>query len=227
MTQITDIFFDLDHTLWDFDKNSELSYIHIFKSLKIELSVTDFLKVYTDINKQLWKLFREDLIDKESLRYRRLKESFAAVNYEISDSLINQIADDYIVQLSKQSHLFPGTTAVLEYLQSKYKLHIITNGFAEVQDRKLKNTGLSRFFNVVMNSETAGVKKPHPLIFEKSLALAGVKKENALMIGDSLEADVMGALNFGIKAICYNYHNDVIPNKIMTITHLEELVDLL
>ena len=227
MTQITDIFFDLDHTLWDFDKNSELSYIQIFKSLKIELSVTDFLKVYTDINKQLWKLFREDLIDKESLRYRRLKESFAAVNYEISDSLINQIADDYIVQLSKQTHLFPGTTAVLEYLQSKYKLHIITNGFAEVQDRKLKNTGLSRFFNVVMNSETAGVKKPHPLIFEKSLALAGVKKENALMIGDSLEADVMGALNFGIKAICYNYHNDVIPNKIITITHLEELVDLL
>jgi len=227
MKHITDIFFDLDHTLWDFDKNSEITYKIIFDNLKLEVSLVEFLEAYKDINKDLWKLFREELIDKETLRYRRLKETFTEINVDLPDELLFEIADEYIYHLSKQTHLLDGTITLLEYLTPKYTLHIITNGFAEVQEGKLNNTNLSEYFNVIINSEMAGVKKPNPIIFEKALGLANVSKDSSLMIGDSFEADVLGALNFGMDAICYNYHKDDLPNHIKQVSHLEELMLIL
>jgi len=227
MKHITDIFFDLDHTLWDFDKNSEITYKIIFDNLKLEVSLVEFLEAYKDINKDLWKLFREELIDKETLRYRRLKETFTEINVDLPDELLFKIADEYIYHLSKQTHLLDGTITLLEYLTPKYTLHIITNGFAEVQEGKLNNTNLSEYFNVIINSEMAGVKKPNPIIFEKALGLANVSKDSSLMIGDSFEADVLGALNFGMDAICYNYHKDDLPNHIKQVSHLEELMLIL
>jgi len=227
MKHITDIFFDLDHTLWDFDKNSEITYKIIFDNLKLEVSLVEFLEAYKDINKDLWKLFREELIDKETLRYRRLKETFTEINVDLPDELLFKISDKYIYHLSKQTHLLDGTITLLEYLSPKYTLHIITNGFAEVQEGKLNNTNLSEYFNVIINSEMAGVKKPNPIIFEKALGLANVSKDSSLMIGDSFEADVLGALNFGMDAICYNYHKDDLPNHIKQVSHLEELMLIL
>lgn len=227
MKHITDIFFDLDHTLWDFDKNSEITYTIIFKELEMEDSLVAFLKVYKEINKKLWKLFREEAIDKETLRYARLKESFLAININLSDDILFKIADDYVYYLSKQTHLLDGTMILLEYLRPKYTLHIITNGFAEVQEGKLNNTKLASYFDVIVNSEMVGVKKPNPIIFEKALNLAEVSKENSLMIGDSFEADVLGALNFGMDAICFNYHEDDLPEYIKQVSHLEELIEIL
>jgi len=227
MKHITDIFFDLDHTLWDFDKNSEITYKIIFDNLKLEVSLVEFLEAYKDINKDLWKLFREELIDKETLRYRRLKETFTEINVDLPDELLFKISDKYIYHLSKQTHLLDGTITLLENLTPKYTLHIITNGFAEVQEGKLNNTNLSEYFNVIINSEMAGVKKPNPIIFEKALGLANVSKDSSLMIGDSFEADVLGALNFGMDAICYNYHKDDLPNHIKQVSHLEELMLIL
>lgn len=227
MKHITDIFFDLDHTLWDFDKNSEISYKLIFDNLNLDIDIDKFLVVYQQINKNLWKLFREDAIDKDTLRYRRLYESFKAINITVTDAVIFTIADDYIYHLSKQTHLLEGTIELLDYLKPKYNLHIITNGFAEVQVGKLKNTNLEAYFDVVINSEMAGVKKPNPIIFEKALQMANVSKKNSLMIGDSYEADVLGALNYGIDAICYNYHKEDLPKSIQQIQHLEELIAVL
>jgi putative hydrolase of the HAD superfamily len=227
MKHITDIFFDLDHTLWDFDKNSEISYKLIFVNLNLDIDIDKFLVVYQQINKNLWKLFREDAIDKDTLRYRRLYDSFKAINITVTDAVIFTIADDYIYHLSKQTHLLEGTIELLDYLKPKYNLHIITNGFAEVQVGKLKNTNLEAYFDVVINSEMAGVKKPNPIIFEKALQMANVSKENSLMIGDSYEADVLGALNYGIDAICYNYHKEDLPKSIQQIQHLEELIAVL
>jgi putative hydrolase of the HAD superfamily len=227
MRHITDIFFDLDHTLWDFDKNSEISYKLIFDKLDINIEVQEFLKVYKQINLDLWKLFREDTIDKETLRYRRLFDSFEAMNVSVTDAIIFTIADEYVYHLSQQTHLLDGALVLLNYLKPKYKLHIITNGFAEVQVGKLKNTNLEAFFNVVINSEMAGVKKPNPIIFEKALKMANASKENSLMIGDSYEADVLGAINFGIDAICYNYHKEKLPKHIHQVNHLEELIAVL
>lgn len=227
MKHITDIFFDLDHTLWDFDKNSEITYKIIFDELKIEVSLVKFLGAYTNINKNLWKLFREEKIDKETLRYKRLKDTFTEISVVVPDELLFIIADQYVYHLSKQTHLLDGTIKLLEYLKPKYTLHIITNGFAEVQEGKLNNTNLAAYFDVIVNSEMAGVKKPNPIIFETALGLANVSKATSLMIGDSLEADVFGALNFGIDAICYNYHNENLPSHVKYVNHLEELMYIL
>jgi len=227
MKHITDIFFDLDHTLWDFDKNSEITYNIIFKELKIEVSLVHFLEAYKEINKNLWKLFREEKIDKETLRYKRLKDTFTEISVEVSDELLFKIADQYVYHLSKQTNLLDGTIKLLEYLKPKYKLHIITNGFAKVQEGKLNNTNLVSYFDVIVNSEMAGVKKPNPIIFETALSLANVSKSSSLMIGDSLEADVFGALDYGIDAICYNYHKEDLPSHIKHVDHLEELMHIL
>ena len=227
MKHITDIFFDLDHTLWDFDKNSEISYKLIFDKLDINIEIQEFLGVYKRINMDLWKLFREDAIDKDTLRYRRLYDSFKAINVSVTDTVIYTIADEYVYHLSQQTHLLDGALTLLNYLKPKYNLHIITNGFAEVQVGKLKNTNLEAYFDVVINSEMAGVKKPNPIIFEKALQMANVSKEQSLMIGDSYEADVLGAMNYGIDAICYNYHKEVLPAHIHQVNHLEELIAVL
>ncbi len=227
MKHIKDIFFDLDHTLWDFDKNSEITYTIVFKKLNLNVDVSSFLSAYQPINKEMWKLFREEKIDKETLRFRRLQESFEAINMSVSDAVIFTIAEEYIYHLSQQTHLLDGAINVLNYLKPKYNLHIITNGFAEVQVGKLKNTNLEMYFDVVVNSEMAGVKKPNPIIFEKALTMAKATKENSLMIGDSYEADVLGAINYGMDAICYNYHKDDLPQAINQVNHLEELMNIL
>lgn len=227
MKDITDIFFDLDHTLWDFDKNSEISYKIIFNELNLEVPLADFIEVYSVINVKLWKLFREDKIDKQTLRYKRLKDSFLAIGIDYPEAMLTKIADLYIYYLSKQTSLLEGAIELLDYLKPNYKLHIITNGFAEIQENKLLNSNLFTYFDVVVNSEMAGAKKPSTIIFKMALEMANVSKENSLMIGDSLQADVLGAIDFGIRAICYNYHNEVIPSGIITVNHLEELIALL
>lgn len=157
------------------------------------------------------------------MRYKRLKDSFDALNYDISDVDINQMAIDYITYLPENNLLFDGAKEVLEYLNPKYKLHIITNGFAEVQYKKLKNSGISDYFVSVTNSEMAGVKKPNPKIFEFALSLANATKENSIMIGDCIDADIQGALSFGMEAIYFNEKKEAISNDINQINQLIQL----
>lgn len=217
------LFFDLDHTLWDFDKNSALTFKKIFELHNIEVKLEQFLDVYVPINLRYWKLYREEKIDKASLRFARLNDTFETLSYKVSRDLIDQLSDDYISYLSTFNHLFDGTLEILDYLNSKYSLHIITNGFKEVQHGKLNASGISKFFETVTNSEMVGVKKPNPIIFNHALKISKASVENSLMIGDNLEADILGAKNIGMDAICYNYHNDEIPDDILEIKHLSEL----
>ena len=222
-TNITDIFFDLDHTLWDFDKNSEMAFDRIFSEKYSEVKIGDFIEKYAPINQACWKLYQEDKITHQELRYNRLKLSFEALNYTISDESINQIANDYIDFLPDNNYLFDGTIEVLEYLRPKYKLHIITNGFANVQDRKISNAALGSYFTTITNSESAGVKKPNSIIFDYAVNLAQTSKENSIMIGDDFDADVNGALNAGLDAIFFNIKNIEVPQKYKQINHLLEL----
>ena len=217
------LFFDLDHTLWDFDKNSALTFKKIFELHNIAVKLEQFLDVYVPINLRYWKLYREEKIDKASLRFARLNDTFEMLSYKVSRDLIDQLSDDYISYLSTFNHLFDGTLEILDYLNSKYSLHIITNGFKEVQHGKLNASGISKFFETVTNSEMVGVKKPNPIIFNHALKISKASVENSLMIGDNLEADILGAKNIGMDAICYNYHNDEIPDDILEIKHLLEL----
>lgn len=205
--RVTDIFFDLDHTLWDFEKNSALTFKRILAENNIGIDLQDFLKVYVPANLAFWKLYREEKISKEALRYQRLKSVFDDLKYAVSDEVINRLAVDYIDNLPSHSHLFPNAKTVLEYLKPNYKLHIITNGFQEIQDKKLKSSGIYNYFDQIINSEMAGVKKPNPFIFELALKRARTRPETSLMIGDNLEADIQGSLSVGYHAIHFNTHN--------------------
>jgi len=224
---ITDVFFDLDHTLWDFDKNSALTFKLIFKKHNVNANLKTFLNFYEPINLEYWKLYREEKISKPNLRYRRLKDTFDAMQLIVSDEIINTLSEDYITYLTTYNYLFDGTIEILEYLKSKYKLHIITNGFKEAQKNKLEKSKIAHYFNTVTDSEMVGVKKPNPAIFDFALNLANARKENSIMIGDNLEADIEGALNIGLDAICFNYHKVEIPAQIKKIDYLLDLKNYL
>lgn len=227
MKHITDIFFDLDHTLWDFDRNSVLAFDKIFKAHHPTINTLDFIEIYAPINQACWKLYQVDKITHEELRYQRLKQSFDALNYSISDEAIDKISHDYIAFLPDNNQLFEGAIEVLDYLFPKYNLHIITNGFAEVQYKKINNSGLGNYFKTVTNSEMAGVKKPHRNIFEFALSLAETNKENAIMIGDCIDADVRGAIDFGMKAILFDEKNNHDIPEVLRINRLIELKNIL
>ncbi|MEW5676383.1 YjjG family noncanonical pyrimidine nucleotidase [Flavobacterium enshiense] len=226
-THKTDIFFDLDHTLWDFEKNSALTFEKVFKENGIHLDLSLFLKNYIPINLKYWELYREDKIGHLELRYKRLKESFDAVAYPIDDATIALISEEYIKNLPAFNHLFDGALEILDYLKSKYKLHIITNGFQDVQNGKLRNSNIEHYFTTITNSEMAGVKKPNPKIFEFALNLAQVEKNSSVMIGDCIEADVKGALNVGLDAVFFNEARLEVDKNITQIYHLSELKNIL
>jgi len=227
MTNIEHVFFDLDHTLWDFDKNSKLTFGKILKLNDIETDLNEFITHYEPINLKYWKLYRDEKVNQIDLRYNRLKETFDALSISISDDKIHQLSGDYITYLSHFNHLLEGTRDILEYLAPKYKLHIITNGFQHVQNRKLKVSKLYSYFKTITNSEMAGVKKPNPKIFNMALDLAEATPENSVMIGDNFEADVLGAMAVGMTAICYNCHDMKLEKNITKVNHLSELKNIL
>ena len=227
MTHITDIFFDLDHTLWDFDKNSILAFDKIFRAHHPTIDTHQFIEIYAPINQACWKLYQVDKMTHEELRYQRLRQSFDAMNFSITDEAIDKISHDYIAFLPDNNQLFDGAIEVLDYLLPKYNLHIITNGFAEVQYKKINNSGLGSYFKTITNSEMAGVKKPHRNIFEFALSLAKTNKENAIMIGDCIDADVRGAIEFGMKAIWFDEKNSHNMPEVITINRLIELKKIL
>jgi putative hydrolase of the HAD superfamily len=224
MAEIEHVFFDLDHTLWDFEKNSDLTFHKVFNQRKVDVNLDTFLQVYKPLNLDFWRLFREEKITKEELRYQRLKKTFNSVNYTISDDLINLIAIDYINYLPDFNHLFEGTFEILDYLQKNYKLHIITNGFAEIQTKKMESSKILHYFNTIITSESVGVKKPNPKVFYHALEIAQAKSENSIMIGDSLEADIFGALNVNMQAIHCNFYDEQLSDKnIVSIRSLSEI----
>ena len=223
LKNISHIFFDLDHTLWDFDKNSGLTFEKIFNLNGIDINLREFLEVYEPINFQYWKLYREERIDKASLRFGRLNDAFKQLNKKVKTGMIHKLSEDYIAYLCTFNHLFDGAIEILEYLSPNYELHIITNGFKEVQQGKLNQSNIDHFFKTVTNSEMVGVKKPNPKIFNHALEVARADKSKSIMIGDNLEADVMGALDVGLDAICFNYHNEELNGDIKKVDHLSEL----
>jgi putative hydrolase of the HAD superfamily len=224
---VKDIFFDLDHTLWDFDKNSMLAFKRVFKKFKITIEFDAFLKIYEPINIEYWKKYREDKVSKENLRRGRLIDSFNFFDLIFTTEKIDEIADAYIQELPFDNHLFEGAVEILDYLILKYKLHIITNGFEEVQHKKLKNSGIDHYFSTVTTSEEVGLKKPNPKVFLTALNKANSFPTQSVMIGDSLEADILGANNIGMQTIFYNYRNESISKKIKSIDSLLEIKNYL
>jgi putative hydrolase of the HAD superfamily len=207
---IKHLFFDLDRTLWDFDKNSfeELSFLyakHRLHEKGISLS-QEFIKIYKQINEKCWEQYRLNLLSKEDLRVKRFYDTFLYFGIE-NKSLSKQFGDDYVMNSPKRTSLISGTIDLLEKLYPRFKMHIITNGFEEVQHIKLSNSNLSKFFQVVVTSEMAGAKKPSPKVFEYALDKSGAKLGESIMIGDDLNTDIKGAIDMGMRAIYFNPHS--------------------
>ena len=201
------IFFDLDHTIWDFDRNAEetlheLYGIYGLKELGLH-SADLFIETYTRNNHRLWAEYHTGKITKDQLREARFKKTFLDLGMEPGVIPVN-FESDYVRLCPTKTNLFPGAHETLQYLQKKYTLHLISNGFRESQDIKISGTKLGGYFRHMIISEIVGVNKPDKAIFEYAVNLAGTNKNEALMVGDSLEADVYGALNFGMDAIYFN-----------------------
>ena len=224
---VTDLFFDLDHTLWDFERNSKLAFQKIFSELKINIPLEHFIKNYRPINLSMWKKYRKNIISQEELRYVRLKKTFESLNKTIEPKIINDISKLYIDYLSSYPHLFPGTINVLNELSDKYNLHIITNGFKNIQYKKLESSGIVKFFKNVFTSEDFGYKKPHPLIFKKALEITDTSPSCAIMIGDNLEVDILGSMQQGMQAIHFNSNKDPLHNHCIIIDNIDEILNFI
>ncbi len=227
LLHIKHLFFDLDHTLWDFETNSKKAYEYIFKEHNINISIEEFIRFYEPINHAYWKLYREEKISKKDLKYARLNDTFNKLNYAISKETILLLADDYLKNLSNYNTLFDGTIDLLNYLKPKYKLHIITNGFHEIQSAKLENAKIAHFFEQVITSESVHVKKPNPKIFFHALEQAKAHTYESVMIGDNLEADIYGAKNIGLPTIYCNFNDETLSNKTITVHKLNQIKDYL
>jgi putative hydrolase of the HAD superfamily len=206
------IFFDLDHTLWDFERNSNETLSELFDSYQLynytNISRHDFLAVFQQTNAQLWNDFNAGKITQAELRTRRFPMVFE--NCGILLDKVDDFGETYLKICPTKSHLIPGTMEVLGYLNSKnYPLSIITNGFPDTQYIKMKSGGISHFFEHVFTSENTGFKKPDKRMFEVALAKTKVLAQNSMMIGDTLEADIKGAQNAGMKTVFLNIHEEL------------------
>ncbi len=225
------LFFDLDHTIWDFDKNAEealqeLYVVHQLDSIGLS-SPEVFIETYTRNNHRLWADYHVGKITKEQLREARFNQTFLDLDVH-PDNIPVGFEDAYVKLCPTKTNLFPYAHETLEYLQAKYQLHLISNGFKESQAIKIEGTGIGKYFTHIIISEDVGVNKPDKAIFEHAVNLAGTTKAESLMIGDSLEADVRGALNFGMDAIYFNPFNAPKPDDVpVQINSLKELVTLL
>lgn len=224
---IKHIFFDLDHTLWDFEANSKKAFETIFIKNKVEVDFNDFITTYSPINHKYWKLYRDNKVSKEDLRYGRLMDAFSELDYSVTDNLIHTLAKEYIDYLPNHNLLFDGAIDILNYLKPNYKLHMITNGFEEVQYKKMKNANLLPFFDQIITSEEVGVKKPNSKIFHYALEKSDAIPEESMMIGDNFEADILGAKNVGMHTIFCEFNGEIATEKVITVSKLSQIKNYL
>lgn len=225
------IFFDLDHTLWDFDKNSTETLLELYNNYNLAglgvKTFESFHAAYKDRNEMMWDEYRLGKIDKATLRDKRFTFTFWDLGLD-PETAPKGLSEDYIRMSPARKHLFPHSHEVLTYLKEKYKLHIITNGFEEAQHIKLEASDLKKYFEEIIISEHTGFKKPDIRIFEYSAKLAKARPEECIMIGDGLEVDVLGALAAGWDAVFFNPHGTSHSEELkFEIASLDELKKIL
>ncbi|WP_312174333.1 YjjG family noncanonical pyrimidine nucleotidase [Chryseobacterium sp.] len=206
--KIQHIFFDLDNTLWDHRRNAYLTIKQLFEkeeiALKYGIDFEEFHSVYHEINEKLWEDIRDGIIDKEYLRKYRFYDTFRHFNVD-DEQLSMYFEEHFLDKILNHNELVEGATYILDYLKAKnYTLHIISNGFKEVTERKCILSGIDQYFQTITSADTVGVRKPRPEIFEYSLKLAEASKAESILIGDDWIADVVGAQNFGMDVIFFN-----------------------
>lgn len=222
------LFFDLDHTLWDFDANARETLADLYAIFdltnRINTAFEDFFPKYLFHNEVLWDRYHKGLITSEELKWKRMWRTM--LDFKVADEpLARDMSGKFLEILPTKKLLFPHTLEILNYLKGKnYELHLITNGFEKTQWSKLNNSGLSSYFTHVITSEGSNSLKPQKEIFDFAMYKAGSSLPESIMIGDNLDADIQGAMNAGMDTVFVNHINAVPEIKpTYTVTHLQEL----
>ena len=201
------LFFDLDHTLWDFDRNAGETLETLFDLHDLgrygTFTVAEFVARYQDINHALWRLYQANKISQTQLRATRFVRTLTRLGVPEGEVPLD-ISTQFTDLLPQKKAVFPHTHETLAYLQTKYKLHLITNGFNDIQCLKLESSDLTKYFGQIVTSEHSGCLKPDPQMFAHALQAAGATAQESLMVGDNLECDVLGAYNAGIDQVYFN-----------------------
>lgn len=232
MPKYQHIFFDLDNTLWDFDRSSLLAFDKIYEIFHlIERNIpsaSHFHHTYFEYNNKLWEQYRQGKIDKEFLKHERFR--LPLKDYGIYDErLAHELGESYTDYAARIVALVPNTIEVLSYLKRKnYNIHLITNGFLEVQNIKMEASGLNKFIDRTFVSEVVGFKKPDHKIFYHAMNEVGATIENSVMIGDDLSVDIIPAKEIGMTHIYFNRkqapHNEILDYEIKDLIEIEGLV---
>lgn len=225
------IFFDLDHTIWDFNTNCRLTLNELYEKHGFEkhgFSKDRFYTVYKDINDRMWDSYHKGKLTKEDIRSKRFEHTFAQLDLDKS-YIPAGLDDEFLAICPAKGQVFPYTHESLEYLLNKnYILHIITNGFKETQYIKLSTSGLSNYFTNVIESDVCGFMKPDKRIFDYALSLSNASSYESIMIGDDLHADIVGARQAGLDQIFINRHTishtEIITHEIDCLSKLKEIL---
>jgi putative hydrolase of the HAD superfamily len=225
------LFFDLDHTLWDFDTASERSWGTLYVENDLAgAGIPDFdafFRIYSAHNDRMWERFRSGFMKRDELRWKRIWHTL--IDFKVYDTaLAHKLSDAYLELLPTQAVLMPSAKELLEHCKGRYAMHLITNGFEATQRLKLQHAGIDEYFVEVITSEASNSMKPKPEIFHFALHAAGAECCDCLMIGDALDIDVVGAMNVGMDSVYYNPKR--MPHKekpTYEVAHLEELTSIL
>lgn len=223
------IFFDLDHTLWDYDTNARETLFEIYDDFQLNRgfsSAEDFFQTYLVHNEKLWHLYNHGKINRDDIRERRFYQVIADAGID-DKKVAEAMSDQFMDVCPHKTAVMPGTYEILEHLKPNYKMGIITNGFSDTQDIKMKKTGLDSFFEMIITSESARARKPSPEIFNTALNESGAKPEEVIMIGDNRATDIGGALALGWKTIWYTQEKEEVPENCWKVGHLEEIAAIM
>ncbi len=226
------LFFDLDHTLWDFDRNAKETLQEIHRDFELTgrgvPHFEAFYATYKQHNEIMWDRYHKGFITQEELKWKRMWRTL--LDFKVADeALSKKLSASFLQLLPEKKQLFPYTAEILHYLsEKKYQMHIITNGFEHTQKSKIGNSGIDRFFRHVITSEASNSLKPKKEIFDFAIGKSGAVLEESIMIGDNPEADIQGAINAGMDSIFVNHTDAEIKVKpTYTVNHLQELENIL
>lgn len=224
------IFFDLDHTLWDYETNSRETLLELHTSyglLDKGIPFDDFHQHFKRVNFQLWELYDRGLIDNHVIRNERFKQILEPFQvYE--EKLCVDLSHEFLYGCPKKVNLVPYAKEVLEYLSLHYSLTVVTNGFEEIQSVKLSSGNITHYFNHVVTSQKAGFKKPSREIFDYALSVNNLERHEVIMIGDNLITDMGGARNASIDTVFYNpaavTHATEVNHEIRCLSELQRIL---
>jgi putative hydrolase of the HAD superfamily len=225
------LFFDLDHTLWDFDRNSAESIAELYETFNLAdvgiPSAEAFSHHFITINRKLWADYDKNLIEHSYIRQHRFPLVFQSLG--VDESAVHaDLNVEYLRLLPRKPHLLDSAREVLDYLKGRYTMHIITNGFAEIQAIKLDSSEIAHYFTHVITSETANAKKPNPLVFQYAMEISGTNVSESIMIGDNYEADILGAKSVNMDTVFYNPQGVLVEDQpTYDIRHWKELMAIL